>query len=551
MVPSKLVRGLFALIVCIALPAAAQEQAEQESPVGAAFEAAFAASGWTPSPEELEETLDAWLNEFVVYIITDEEREIFERLPTPEQKLAFTERFWDIRDPTPGTQINEYRREHMQRWATANQRFSAGRAGWRTDRGRVYIIMGPPNNLQRNPMGRDGSERASEVWSYNMADNPMLPTVLDLNFVDFKGTNDYELVSNLDDSAQVVSKQFGYVNNPLDAYSLRRHASDIYDERFMQYRMTDPTAVAQEFLNFQSNLREILEIPEIHKERLTDLRRADVASAVDFDQFPFSRSVEFYQAVGAATAVQATVALDYDELASNLFGLNNHFSADVLVALEQNGETVAQSEKRLNFSLTAEELEMLRGMQVLQTFQLLVPPGDYDLVLLARDNTAERHGRWIEQITVPDLSGNGLRVSTLTLASQIENVEPTPGAEPRDFQHGNVRVVPNVRRAYFVDQPLLLYVQAYGMAVDAESATNNVVITGTIRGRNGQVREIPEQYPHPAPYTRQSFSFGMPLNGYRPGVYEVELTIEDRVAGTSVTTQTDFAVLGAASTGGR
>ena len=230
----------------------AQEETAQQEAIGPAFQAAFSANGWDPSPEELEETLDAWLNEFVVYLITDEERDIFERLPTPEMKLAFTERFWDIRDPTPGTRLNEYRREHMMRWATANQRFSAGRPGWSTDRGRVLIIMGPPNNLTRNPMGRDGSERASEVWTYNMADNVNLLPVLDLNFVDFKGTNDYELVSDLDDAAQVVSKQFGYVNNPLDVYSLKRHATSVYDERFMGYRMTDPTIVAQDFLDFQT-----------------------------------------------------------------------------------------------------------------------------------------------------------------------------------------------------------------------------------------------------------------------------------------------------------
>jgi GWxTD domain-containing protein len=538
--------------ILIWTPIEAQEDTASQDDVGAAFQAAFSANGWDPTPEELEETLKSWIEEFVVYIITDEERDIFERLPTAEQKLAFTERFWDIRDPTPGTRMNEYRREHMQRWATANRRFSAGKPGWATDRGRILIIMGPPNNLQRNPMGRDGSERASEVWSYNMADNPLLPTVLDLNFVDFKGTNDYELVSSLDDAAPIASKQFGYVNNPLDVYSLRRHASTVYDERFMRYKLTDPTLVAQDFLDFQMNLREVLRIPEIHKARLATLRGADVEAAVDFDQFPFARSVEYYQAVGDATAVQTTVAIDYNELASNLFGLNNHFSADVLVALEQDGELVAEHEKRLSFSLTSEELGMLAGTQILQTFQLLVPAGDYQLVVLIRDNTAERIGRRTEALTVPDLGGDGLRLSTLTLASQIETVEAQPGAEPRDFQHGDMRVVPNVSRIYYSNQPLLVYVQAYGMAVNAESATNDISISGQIVDKSGRVREIPRQYPHPAPYTRQSFSLGMPLTGYRPGVYEINLTVEDRVAGTSVTTTMEFAVLGGnQNTGGR
>lgn len=546
-------RAAVTALCALLLPTLSLAQDEAPPPqdtVGPAFRAAFSASGWDPTPEELADTLDAWLKEFVVYLITDEERDIFERLPTLEQKLAFTERFWDIRDPTPGTRLNEYRREHMVRWATANRRFSAGRPGWATDRGRVLIIMGPPNNLQRNPMGRDGSERASEVWTYNMADNINLLPVLDLSFVDFKGTNDYELVSNLDDAAQVVSKQFGYVNNPLDVYSLKRHASSIYDERFMQYRLTDPTLVAQEFLDFQSNLREILRIPEIHKERLANLPRGDAATTVDFDQFPFARSVEFYQAVGNATAVQATVAIEYDELQANQFGLNSHFSADFLIALEQNGEVVAQSEKRLNFSLTYDEFQQLRGTQILQTFQLLVPPGTYDLVVIARDNSSERLGRTVEVIEVPDMAVQGLRMSTLTLASRIETIEFRPGDELRDFQHGDMRVVPNVSRIYYTDQPLMIYLQVYGMALDPGTSTNNIMLHGEIRG-GGTVREIPGQYPHPAPYTRQSFSLGMPLVGYRPGVYEVELTVEDRIAGTSITTTTDFAVIGATQNAGR
>ena len=545
-------RAAVTALGALLLPTLSLAQDEAPPPqdtVGPAFQAAFSANGWDPTPEELADTLDAWLKEFVVYLITDEERDIFERLPTLEQKLAFTERFWDIRDPTPGTRLNEYRREHMVRWATANRRFSAGRPGWATDRGRVLIIMGPPNNLQRNPMGRDGSERASEVWTYNMADNINLLPVLDLNFVDFKGTNDYELVSNLDDAAQVVSKQFGYVNNPLDVYSLKRHASSIYDERFMQYRLTDPTQVAQEFLDFQSNLREILRIPEIHKERLANLLRGDAATTVDFDQFPFARSVEFYQAVGDATAVQATVAIEYDELQANQFGLNSHFSADFLIALEQNGEVVAQSEKRLNFSLTFDEFQQLRGTQILQTFQLLVPPGTYDLVVIARDNSSERLGRTVEVIEVPDMAVQGLRMSTLTLASRIETIKFRPGDELRDFQHGDMRVVPNVSRIYYTDQPLMIYLQVYGMALDPGTSTNNIMLHGEIRG-GGTVREIPGQYPHPAPYTRQSFSLGMPLVGYRPGVYEVELTVEDRIAGTSITTTTDFAVIGATQNAG-
>ena len=526
------------------LATAQQEQADDARP---SFEAMLGASGWAPTSEELEETLDRWKERFVNYLITDEERRIFEALPTLEQKLAFTERFWDVRDPTPGTRLNEYRQEHFERWATANRRFSAGKPGWATDRGRTYIILGPPNNLQRNPMGRGGAERGSEVWSYNMPDNPLLPGVLDLNFVDFHGTGEFELVSNLDAAAPIVSAQFGYINNPLDVIALRRHADSIYDERFLQYRFADPTAVAREFLDFQGNLREILRIPEIHKERLAGLRRATVETDVAFDASPVNRSVDFYEAVAGNTAVQLTLALEYDRLVAARFGLNQHFSADMYVALEQDGQIIAESEKRLNFTLTNEELRGLGGTQILQSFQLMVPAGQYDLVVLARDNTSDRLTRQIDEIDVPDLSGDGLRLSSLTLASRIEPVQPGTDPTPLDFQQGDMRVVPNVNRIYFLDQQLLLYVQAYGLQIDTTTRANRITLRGEILHDGERIRRIPEQHPFPAPMNRQSFSFAMPLTGYRPGIYEVMVEIVDEIAETSAQVTTDFAILATAT----
>ena len=540
---------LSAMLALTTILPASTAAAQQEQPSGArpSFEAMLGASGWTPTREELDEALERWLERFVTYIITDEEKRIFENLPTLEQKLAFTERFWDVRDPTPGTRLNEYRDEHFARWATANRRFSAGKPGWATDRGRTYIILGPPNNLQRNPMGRGGAERGSEVWSYNMPDNPLLPGVLDLSFVDFHGTGEFELVSNLDAAAPIVSAQFGYVNNPLDVIALRRHADTIYDESFLQYRFTDPTAVGREFLDFQGNLREILRIPEIHKERLAGLRRATVETDVAFDAAPINRSLDFYEAIDGNTAVQVTLALEYDKLVAAPFGLNQHYSADMYIALERGGEIADEAEKRINFALTNEELQQLGGSQILQSFQLLVPSGQYDLVVLARDNTSDRVTRAVDEVHVPDLSGDGLRLSSLTLASRIENVQPGTDLAPLDFQHGDMRVVPNVNRIYFLDQQLLLYVQAYGLEIDTATRANRITIRGEILRDGERFRRIPEQHPFPAPMSRQSFSVGMPLTGYRPGVYEVVVELVDEIAGTSSRATTDFAVLATAS----
>lgn len=538
--PLSAALSLFVLLAGLTPTPALGQEADAESQQD--FSGTLSTGSWNPSPEELEQALEDWLDQYVTYIITDEERQIFESLPTPEMKLAFTERFWDVRDPTPGTARNEYRETHFERWVTANRRFAAGKAGWNTDRGRTYILLGPPNNLEMNPTGRGAMERASQVWTYNMPDNPNLPGVLDLYFVDFHGTGEYELVESLD-AAKIVSRQFGYINHPLDLVSLRRHANAVYDEKFLTYRFNDPTRYAGDFLDFQQNLREVLRMPEIHLDRIADLRRADAVADVEFDALPLARSVDFYAGPGDGTTVQVTLALEHDRLQASPYGDSLHFSTDMYVALERGGEVVSEDEKRLNFSLTSEERQQMAGTQVLQSFQLLAPAGDYDLVLLVRDNAAERIGRAVEPVSVPALSaGDTLQVSSLTLASRIQRVTPGEGA-PREFQIGDMRIVPNVNRTYFQDQTLLLYFQAYGLDIDPESGANRVALRGEVLRDGERVREIATQHPYPAPMTRQSFSLGFPLNTYGAGVYQVVLELVDEVSGASEQLTADFAVL--------
>src|SRR5215470_12927402 len=88
--------------------------------------------------KELETPYKKWLNEEVVYIITDEERKAFGRLQTDEERQQFIEQFWLRRDPTPDTEENEYREEHYRRIAYANETFTSGVPGWKTDRGMIY-----------------------------------------------------------------------------------------------------------------------------------------------------------------------------------------------------------------------------------------------------------------------------------------------------------------------------------------------------------------------------------------------------------------------------
>src|SRR6201986_2793956 len=103
--------------------------------------------------KELETPWKKWLNEDVAYIITDEERKAFKQFSTDEEGEQFVEQFWLRRDPPPDTVENEFKEEHYRRIADANEHFAAGIPGWRTDRGRIYIMYGPPDEIDAHPSG--------------------------------------------------------------------------------------------------------------------------------------------------------------------------------------------------------------------------------------------------------------------------------------------------------------------------------------------------------------------------------------------------------------
>jgi len=102
---------------------------------------------------ELSKTYKKWLNEDVVWIITDEERAAFKQLSNDEERDNFIEQFWLRRDPTPDTEENEYKEEHYRRIAYANEHFAAGIPGWKSDRGRIYIMYGPADEIDSHPSG--------------------------------------------------------------------------------------------------------------------------------------------------------------------------------------------------------------------------------------------------------------------------------------------------------------------------------------------------------------------------------------------------------------
>src|SRR6266853_6338924 len=179
----------------------AQEQEKQDTPTGTQPDSGKK-KGDKPQDKsknlkKLQKELDTpykkWLQEEVPYIISDEERAAFLQLQTNEEREQFIEAFWQRRDPTPDTVENEFKEEHYRRIAYANEHFAAGVQGWRTDRGRMYIVFGPPDSIDSHPSGgtyyrpqEEGGGSTStfpfETWRYRYIEG--LGNEIEIEFVD-------------------------------------------------------------------------------------------------------------------------------------------------------------------------------------------------------------------------------------------------------------------------------------------------------------------------------------------------------------------------------
>jgi GWxTD domain-containing protein len=183
-------RGWIALLLC-SLPVAyfatvVQLARAQARPAIPAVAQAAPAPGPAASPYQ------KWLDEEVAYIISDDEKRAFRRLQSDDERQQFITQFWLRRDPTPGTEENEMKEENYRRIAFANDRFSAGIPGWKTDRGAIYIKYGPPEGIDSHVA--TPSTYPYEIWQY--PDVTGFGTSAEFEFVDPTMTGRFHLTKD-------------------------------------------------------------------------------------------------------------------------------------------------------------------------------------------------------------------------------------------------------------------------------------------------------------------------------------------------------------------
>ena len=206
-----LISGL--LLLLLAWPVAAKDKAKDKGKARAGkneprqFSKKERARRRRALERELNRPFQKWLKEDVAYIITSEERQAFKRLQNAEEREQFIEQFWLRRDPTPDSIENEYKEEIYRRIAYANQHFASGFQGWKSDRGRIYIIFGPPDERNQHAGGRyerriaegGGSTQAYpfETWRYRHIED--IGTNIEIEFVDKTMTGEFRMAMGPDE----------------------------------------------------------------------------------------------------------------------------------------------------------------------------------------------------------------------------------------------------------------------------------------------------------------------------------------------------------------
>ena len=486
--------------------------------------------------KDLSEILEDWPREYVGWIITDAEQEVYKSLQTDHEKLGFIEFFWARRDNNPETVDNEYRADYLEHYAFVANYMSAGRPGWSTDRGRLYLILGPPHALQRNPFGRNPGERPSEIWTYNNLDIPNFPASIDFNFVDFKGTSDFELVQDIDTTAPLWN-QFGTVNNALDALAQRRLVIGEVDPNtgLDRFDNVDNTRLVMQEFELQRQMIDVMKSP---MRNLPDLDGA-VRSRASFGNVSVTLSGGAIRGDGERARVPVNLTVAYKDLGSRQQDSEIFYELDyVVVASTEDGEEISRAEDGLTLSFAADQKDGLVAQRLSIQEMLSVPPGSYQLFAYVRDRRRNRMGSAQLPLVVPANEPEALSLSSVFLASDILQGDLD---RPRPFQFGAVRVIPVLQPVFTQEESLKLYVEAYG-AADDEDGRKRLRVDFFVMQFGRLYMGVPAAHLRPDA-DPVGITSQIPLRKCEPGAYVMRVRVTDEVTGAKAESETSFAVL--------
>src|SRR5579884_3745725 len=272
--------------------------------------------------KELETPWKKWLNEDVVYIITDEEKKAFKQLNTDEEREQFVENFWLRRDPTPDTEENEYKEEHYRRIAYANEHFASGIPGWKTDRGRIYITFGPPDEIESHPSGgsyqrpmeEGGGETSTypfEDWRYRYLEGIGQEVIIE--FVDTCMCGDYHMT--MDRSEKDALKYVPGAGLTLYEQMGMSSKADRFTGGGLEQLGAGPDSSSLQAKEFD-RLEQFMKLQQAPAVKFKDLEEV-VQHKISYNNMPFDVRTDFVKITNDTVLVPVTVQLKNRDITFN------------------------------------------------------------------------------------------------------------------------------------------------------------------------------------------------------------------------------------------
>ncbi len=495
-----------------------------------------------------------WLEQDVTYIIAPEEREIYKNLATNEEREAFIEQFWLRRDPDPNTALNEFKEEHYRRLSYANDHFSTGMPGWKTDRGRIYIIHGQPDSIEdhaagetyyrpRSEGGGNTTTFAFEVWHYRHLEG--VGSDIDVEFVDKSMSGHYELAMDEIDKDMLTT-----VPNLGLTWSELRKGGDKSERLGTRYfaneaarRMADPMrSISAKDFGFQ-RIERLAKLQRPSQIRYKDLEQS-VSAQLHYDQLPFQVRVDMIKATSTDYLVPVTFYFDRSLLGYKRSGPIRAALLSVYGRVETINRTTAFAfDDDVNAYFNEEEMQLIGKRSVYQK-NIPLKPGRYKLTAVVKDTVSGKLGTLERGIVVPGDSSTGISMSDIILADRI--FPASQGEFISDpFVLGTVKVYPSSSNKFSRGQPLGFYVEIYNAPVDSQTLDPAVKVDLRL-SRQGKEIETPfknlESKLH-AYGDRYFMSSLMNTDPLEPGNYMLTVVVRDKNSGTVISRSVTFTLL--------
>ena len=509
--------------------------------------------------DELKGGYKKWLDEDVRWIITDEELAAYKQLSNDEERDQFIEQFWLRRNPNPDSPENEFRETHYQRIAYADEHFAAGKPGWRTDRGHIYIAYGKPDSIDSHPSGgsyerpmEEGGGNTStfpfEIWHYRYLEG--VGDNIDIEFVDSCMCGDYH--ATIDRSEKDALKYTPGAGETLYEQQGQAKKADRFSGGGLEQLGAGPGTSQNQSKQFDrlDRFAKLMAPPPI---KFKDLEAFMATGKIlSGPPFLFDVRTDYVRVTNETVLVPLTIQIQNKNITfTNKEGVAMG-TVNILGRVSNlNHKTIQTFENTVNVQVPSELLAKTQNNFSVDWYSLPLRPGLYKVDIVIKDvNNPDHIGTWRRSVNVPKYDDDHLAASSLILADQMERV-PSREIGSGRFVIGDTKIRPRVPTGiaapvtFHRGQNLNFWMQVYNLGIDEKSKQNGATVNYEITdmATNKMIVTSQESTNKLSPNADQlTIEKSMPLASLQPGKYQVSIKVDDGVSKQQIAQSAPFIV---------